>query len=357
MHDEHLAGSPLYPRSAYARELRPALSANVFDPARSRVALVPLYLGVIAAAVIAIAKGWVPWLVMPLVSVAIGLAFAGLTFVGHEALHGAVVRGRRRQLVVGWLCFLPFTLSPRLWIAWHNGAHHAHANHEDDPDAYATLDRYHARRSTRFSVDAFALGGRRWRGVLSLVLGFTVQSADQLVTARKRGFLSPHLHRLAIAETVLGLAVWAGVAWLVGFVPFLFVFVLPLGIANACVMAFILTNHNLSPRVNVNDPLVNSLTVTTSRVVERLTLGFGFHVEHHLFPAMSSRHAREVRALVLARWPERYKSMSLGAALRALHRTARVYKDAITLYDPMTGREHPTLLPAQSFAGIQKSRG
>ena len=49
---------------------------------------------------------------------------------------------------------------------------------------------------------------------------------------------------------------WATVAAFVGFVPFLFVFVLPLLVGNTIVMAFILTNHSLSPRVAINDPLV-----------------------------------------------------------------------------------------------------
>jgi fatty acid desaturase len=85
--------------------------------------------------------------------------------------------------------------------------------------------------------------------------------------------------------------------------------------------------------------------VTTSRTVEWLTLGFGYHVEHHLFPAMSTRHAPALRALVMAKWPERYQSMPLVTALGKLHRTARVYKDDTTLYDPMTGNEYATLTP------------
>jgi hypothetical protein len=60
---------------------------------------------------------------------------------------------------------------------------------------------------------------------------------------------------------------------------------------------------------------------------------------------MSSRGAPALRALVRERWPERYQSMSLGAALIALHRTARVYKGATTLVDPSTGAEFSTLLP------------
>ena len=134
-------------------------------------------------------------------------------------------------------------------------------------------------------------------------------------------------------------------AALVGFVAFLFVFVVPLLVGNTIIMAFILTNHSLSPRVPVNDPLVTGLSVTAPRWVEWITLRFGCHVEHHLFPAMSSRYAHVVRAQLLARWPERYQSMSLRKALGELHRTARVYKDATTLIDPRTGREFPTLLP------------
>jgi fatty acid desaturase len=277
------------------------------------------------------------------VSIVVAASFAGMTFLAHEVLHGAVVRGKRWRHVIGWLGFAPFVVSPRLWIAWHNGAHHALTNRVGDPDGYPTLARYHAQRATRFSVDTFALGGRRWRGVLSLVLGFTVQSVDQLATARARGYLSASEHRRAIAETALGLALWGAVAWLVGFVPFLFVYLVPLLLANACVMAFILTNHSLSPLVAIDDPLASGLTVTTPRVIEWLTLGFGFHVEHHLFPAMSTRHARAVRSAVRTRWPERYRSMPLGAALHRLHRSARVDKTATTLCDPRTGAEHATL--------------
>lgn len=333
----------LLPRAAYVRALRPDLPAQLFERARSRLWFIPAHLAIVTTATVAIACAWVPWFVVPLLSVVIGASFAGMTFIAHEVLHGAIVRGKRLQYAIGWLGFLPFVVSPQLWIAWHNGDHHANTNLPDDPDAYPTLADYDTQRTTRFTVNAFSLGGRRWRGVLSLVLGFTVQSAAKLRLARRSGCLTAQAHRRAMVETGLGLAFWAMVAALVGVVPFLFVFVLPLLVANACVMAFILTNHSLSPRVSINDPLVSGLTVTTPRIVSWLTLGFGFHVEHHLFPAMSARHATTVRAFLRERWPERYKSMSLRDALGRLHRGARVYKTATTLCDPRTGAEHATL--------------
>jgi fatty acid desaturase len=287
----------------------------------------------------------VPWLLVPLLSVIIGVSFASLTFVAHETVHGGIVHGHTARHIVAWIGFSLFTLSPRLWAAWHDRVHHANANLPDDPDVYPTLAEYRANRRVRVFVDAFSMGSRRWRGVLSLLLGFTVQSAHQLLSARRRRLLRLPTFLLAITETLAGVTLWAFVAVTVGFVPFLFVFVVPLLVANAIVMSFILTNHSLSPRVEINDPLVSGLSVTAPRWVEWITLKFGYHVEHHLFPAMSSRHACRVRDLLRERWPERYQSMPLGRALRELHRTARVYKDAVTLVDPRTGREYATLRP------------
>lgn len=335
----------LVPQATYVREVRRELSAEAFEPATSRLAYIPVYLGLIAISIVAIANGWVPWLLVPLISLVIGVSFACLTFIAHEAVHGGIVRDRTARNVVGWVGFLPFMLSPRLWAAWHDRVHHANANLPDDPDMYPTLAEYRASGRIRFLVDAFSLGGRRWRGGLSLILGFTVQSAHQLIAARRLGFLKPRAFGFALAETFAGVAVWATVAALIGFLPFLFAFVLPLLVANVIVMSFILTNHGLSPRVEINDPLVSGLSVTTPRWIETLTLQFGYHVEHHLFPAMSSRHARRVREILRRRWPQRYKSMPLRSALAALHRTARVYKDAVTLVDPRTGQEFPTLMP------------
>ena len=333
----------LVSRAAYVRELRAELPADVFQPARSRLAWIPVHLSVIVVATIAIADGWLPWFVTPLLSLVIGASFAGLTFIAHEAGHGGICTGRTARTLVTWIGFLPFTVSPRLWANWHDRVHHANANSSGDPDAYPSLEEYQASGRIRLFIDAFSPGNRRWRGVLSLMFGFTGQSLNQLVVARR--FMKPRAYRLAIVDTLVGIAVWVVVASLVGFVPFLFVFVAPLLVANTIVMSFILTNHTLNPRVAINDPLVSGLSVSAPRWVEWVTLHFGYHVEHHLFPAMSARHAPSVRTVLLRLWPERYQSMSLRSALRRLHETARVYKDDVTLIDPRTGREFPTLVP------------
>ncbi|MCX5741528.1 MAG: fatty acid desaturase [Proteobacteria bacterium] len=300
----------------------------------------------------ALATGRVPWLLWPVVSLAIGVCLAGTVFLGHETLHGGTVRGRLAIRVVGWLSFLPFTLSPTLWTAWHNRVHHNHcAQPGKDPDMYPTLEEYNTQPAARIMADYFGIGRRRVMSLLSLAFGFTGQSMQMLYRAGSSGMLSPRLHRRAILEAAAGWAFWIGVAIVVGFVPFLFVYVLPFVVANTIVMAFIMSNHNLSPLTpTVNDPLINSLSVTLPRVLEWLTLDFGFHVEHHLFPAASTRHARVIRAALRERFGTRYQSMPLTRALRQLYRTARVYRDDITLIDPPSGLTWSTLLPTDEPA-------
>ena len=336
----------LLPLAAYAGAVRPMLPASAFEPARSRALWIPLHYAIIVALTWALASGHVPWPAWPLVSLVIGCSMGGVTFVGHETLHGGVVRGRMLIRAVGWLCFLPFVVSPQLWMAWHNRVHHNHCGKVGiDPDMYPTLAEYERQPRARFMADYFGVGRRKITGVASLMFGFTGQSLHILLLARSNGILPPHLYRRAILETLVGVLVWTAVGFLVGPLAFLFVYVLPLIVANAIVMAFILTNHNLSPLSPINDPLVNSLSVTLPRVFEWLTLDFGFHTEHHLFPTMSTRHGRVVREALRARFPERYQSLPLHTALYRLHTTARVYLDNTTLVDPHTGQTWSTLVP------------
>lgn len=341
--------------ATYARELRPTLPASVFEPARSRVLWLPVHAAVIAVIAWSLASGWLPGPLWPLASIAIGFSLAGITFLGHETLHGGVVRGRVAIRIVGWFGFLPFTVSPQLWMAWHNRVHHNHCGKPGvDPDMYPTLEEYQTQRAARIMADYFGIGRRRVMSFLSIMFGFTGQSTQILFHARRRGYLSPKLHRRAIAETLLGVAFWATVAWLVGPLAFVFVYLIPLVVANSIVMSFIMTNHNLSPLTPINDPLVNSLSVTLPQPLVWLTLGFGYHTEHHLFPTASTRHGPEIRDAVLARYPERYQSMPLFTALRRLYQTARVYRDHTTLMDPPSGQTWPTLAPREVQREVQR---
>ncbi len=331
----------------YAGTLRPLLRDDVFLPARSRLAWLPAHGAIIALLAWLMATGIAPVLVWPLLSLVIGASFSAIVFLGHEILHGSVIHGRRPIYLLGWACLLPFTLAPTLWVAWHNRVHHRHCGQAGkDPDLYPTLAEYQASRSARILADHFGLGRRRWLSVFSLLFGFTGQSLQMLWKAEDKQILSPRLHRRAMLESLAGVAFWGAIAVLVGALPFVFVYVIPLVVTNTIVMMFIMTNHNLSPLTPVvSDPLANSLSVTLPRLLEWLTLDFGYHVEHHVFPAVSTRHGRQVRAALRTHYRSRYQSMPLGTALHRVFSTARVYRDDVTLLDPSSGRTFPTLMP------------
>lgn len=337
----------LHRKSSYAAALRPMLRSQIFRPAPLRLLWLPVHYGVISLSTVTIAHGWLPLPLELLLSLLIGSSFAGLTFLGHEALHGAIVRNRFARRLVGRLGFLPFAVPPRLWEAWHNRVHHGSTNRPNvDPDTYPTLAQYRGSKLVRLTTDWVAPGRSRLSGVVSLLLGFSVQSSHMLLVARSRKFLDGWGYGSALLEAAVVWALLGLLALVLGPEAFALAFVLPLLVGNTIIMSFILTNHNLSPQTKTNDPLVNSLSVSGPRFIEWLTLGFGFHVEHHLFPAVSGRYGRELAGAVRRAWPARYQSLPYLQALRLLHRSPRVYETDTRLIDPTNGKVWPTLLPS-----------
>ena len=332
------------PVAYYSRAIRPELGDEVFRPAPGRLVWLAFLVGIVALGIGLIADGAGGLPVALLLAIPLGLAFAGMAFVAHETMHGAVVRDARLRRWVGWLAFLPFYVSPRHWVAWHNRMHHNHTGEAGvDPDAYPTLDRYRGSRRTRVA-DRLSFGGRRVAGLVTLLAGLNGQSVGVLIAAGPRNrYLPWREYGWALVETATQLAVWIGLGAFLGWRVLVFGWLVPLALANVVVMAHILTNHCLSPHTDVNDPLANSLSVTAPRWLERFTLYFGLHVEHHLVPSVSGRFTPRIRELLRARFPERYRSLPLVTAVARLFATGRIYKDATTLIDPRTGVESPTL--------------
>jgi fatty acid desaturase len=332
------------PVSYYAHMLRADLPAGAFSLEPRRLGWLALYAAIAAGGIGAIAAG-IPWPFALLASFVVGHSFAGMAFVAHETLHGSVVRNMRLRKLLGGIAFAPVGISPTLWTAWHNRVHHGNAGKLGvDPDVCMTLESYRSRPGLRF-LNRFLPGGRRWAGALTLFYGLSGQALIVLWHMRSDLGLSARQRRQVVVETGavalfwLALGVWLGPA-----AAFLAI-VLPFFLANALLTSYVLTNHALSPLTDVNDPLLNSLSVSSPRLVEIFHLNFGYHVEHHCFPSMSPRHASLVRAAIRKRWPERYQSLPHGRALARVFGTSRVYKDATTLVDPPSGREFPVLLP------------
>ena len=276
-----------------------------------------------------------PWYLALLLGIVAGHCFAAMGFLAHEALHGSLVSSRRWQNVLGYLGFGPVLVSPILWRTWHNQVHHGKTNMGNaDPDSFGTLARYEKAPSTRI-VARLAPGSRHWSSVFFFGYWFTFHGQVVLwIQSRYLRSFARLNRRRAMTDTALFVMAWALVAWLAGPSAIMFAVVVPVMVTNATIMSYIATNHFMRPMAETNDPLENSMSVTTTSLVDRLHFNFSHHVEHHLFPTMSAHHAPRVRAWLLDNEADRYVAPVHWKAVTHLYRTPRVYLDATTLCNP-----------------------
>lgn len=317
------------------KRIRRELSPDTFDRVPLRALwFVPLMLGAIAAIAVSIVVE-PAWYMRVLLGVVAGQCFAAMGFLAHEALHGSLVRSRPLQTLLGYLGFGPVLVSPTLWRTWHNQVHHGKTNKGNaDPDSFGTLSRYEKAPSTRF-VARLAPGSRHWSSVFFFGYWFTFHGQVVLwIQSRYMRSFARMNRRRAIAETAAFVAAWATVAWFAGPAGTLFAVVIPVMVTNAIVMSYIATNHFMRPLTAENDPIENSMSVTTPAAVDHLHFNFSHHVEHHLFPTMSAKHAPRVRQWLQTNEADRYVAPAHWRAVSHLYRTPRVYLDATTLCDP-----------------------
>ena len=333
----------------YAREIRPHLPAGVFRPVPARLVWLPVHLAIIAAAAGVVALATPPWYVALACALVAGHSWGCLGFLAHEAMHHAVVRNPAIEKLVGYAGFGIYGLSPTLWVAWHNQAHHGNTGKPvADPDGFGTLRFWEKSRVVR-ALETFAPGSRRAQSALFLFVWFSVHSLLVLLYHSERNDYYARVSRRTVyAESGAMLAFWVGVLALVGPWRFLFVYGVPVLVANAMIMSYIATNHFLNPLTETNDPLANTLSVTGPRWLERLHLEFGYHVEHHVFPTVSGRHAPAVRDVLRRLYGDRYLTIPHARALRLLYARPKVHDGHDALIDPRTRERFAVLAPGDA---------
>lgn len=317
------------------RQIRADLPEDTFAMQPQRALwFVPLVVTAVAsiATIIVATPPWYLCLVLGLVA---GQCMAAMGFLAHEVLHGSVVRNKGLQTFFGYLGFSPMLVSPTLWRTWHNQVHHGKTNQgNSDPDGFGTLSRYEKAPSTRF-VARLAPGSRHPMSYLFFAYWFMFHGQVVLwIQSRYMRSFARLNRRRAIIDSAVSAAAWIAVAVLAGPFYALFAVVVPIVVTNFIVMSYIATNHFMRPLTETNDPIENSMSVTSPALVDRLHFNFSHHVEHHLFPNMSAKHAPRVRAWLLEHEADRYVSPAHWMAFLYLYRTPRVYLDATTLCDP-----------------------
>lgn len=324
----------------YNRELSNALPKELFKREPTRLKWALFFMAGMAGITYLVMNYEMPWFAKLALSIVMGIFAGGNAFVAHEVLHGAIVKNRQVQNAVGFFGFASFLISPTYWRFWHNSLHHGNTQLlYKDPDAFPTRMVY---KKSKFMQFVFPLspGSGYFRSYFYFFYWFSFQAVLNQVYMRFGNKMWEKMdHKKVTIEFTLQAALVVTYLNFIGPSNWFWLAVIPFMIQNYTVMSYISTNHNISPYTKVNDPLVNSVTVTNNPVMEFVNLNFGYHTEHHLFPSMPMSKAKIVSKKLQEMYPDRYVIMPKWKALKHLYTTPRIYKDRTTLVHPETGRE------------------
>lgn len=336
----------LQPPVYYQRELRSSLPEEVFKRYPSRVIWLFVHLSIIGVCGYFITSDSVFFLIKLILAMIIGNSLGTMGFLGHEILHGTVVRGHKLMLFLGGICMLHWGLPPHVWINWHNRTHHVHTNKWfKDPDCFGPVEMYKKSKWIRF-MEKLTPGSGTKRSYLFLFYWFTLHTAYNIYYLPK-AFRYERNRKFGKAYFAVVHLLWGTLAFILSsnLIEFLSLFFIPIMVSNFIMMSYVATNHFINPSTNhVSDPLINSLTVRSRRWIEYLHLNNNFHVEHHLFPDINPSQATYVAEELKKRWPQKYQEMGHGEALKNVYKTPRLYSSDTELKNPRTGEKASTLL-------------
>lgn len=337
-------------QAKYAKAMRPLLPPEAFaaDPNKLTILLINFAILILGWAIATHLNQWhfsLLWLYLPF-AIGMGNSVIVLLFSAHALMHGSVIKNPRLTYFLSLFALAIWWMPPTLWKAIHNREHHNKTNSIDDPDR----NYLHNQPQTwgKWIQNAFVpssevifpglvLGMMMSWGVHGLrnftsVLLFNRKSVDYVPAA----FTVSAKERRAIAfEFLFILALHFGIIAYLQFDPIklLLAYFLPIAIGHAGGMFYIFTNHLLCRMTDVNDPLINSVSLRVPKLFDLLHFNFSYHTEHHIFPGMNSDYAPLLQALLQAHYPERYNLLDAGEAWQLLMQTPRHYKDNQTFTD------------------------
>ena len=301
-----------------------------------------------------------------IISLVMGVSLAGLTFFLHDLFHGSIIKSKPIAYLFGLSVGIFNMFAPLFWQRVHN-FHHARTGNIDDPDRA-----YIAAEIPKTLIGKFGYRNRvsseAFHPIISLFFmstGFLFYFSNTMfygLVAKKSSieedkkyqrvqelFKSNKSKLVVIGELIIILSFQWFLFTVIAnnsFLNYFLLSLLPVGISHFIAMAYIHTNHFLSPLTGeIDDPLVNSLSVKNSWFVDKIFSNFSHHAEHHLFPAMGSYHYPKVRKLLLNLYPGRYKLIPMIDAMKMLLKTPRIYGDYTHLVSMDGSKKINCLLP------------
>jgi fatty acid desaturase len=337
----------LITQAEYAKKIRPFLPPQAFTPNPNRVWLLLFNLLVLLF-------GWVTidlipphWLGLYLpLTVIMGNSVVVLLFSSHELLHSSLVKNLWLRRILSILGLTMLWTPPTFWKAVHNREHHRKTNSLQDPDRnyLAHQPKNWGKQIQNLFVPSNSVhplwllvgtsnawGVHTFRNLTSVLLfndaSATYTPASFRVTARERKAIAMELAIIALIHG--GILAYLGAHPL----KLLLAYFLPIWLGYAGVMFYIYTNHMLCQMTEVNDPLINSVSLRMPKIFDRLHFNFSYHTEHHVFPGLNSDYYPLVQDLLRQHYPDRYNLLDAGQAWQMMLDTPRHYQDALTFTD------------------------
>lgn len=340
-------------QSVYAKKLRPLLPAEAFEPDSSKIGILLINVAILILGwgIAARLDSWpiyLLWLYLPL-AVIMGNSVIVLLFSSHDLMHGSVTK--KKSLLTYWISFIGLSMwfmPPTQWKTLHNIVHHNNTNSLADPDRNYLYEQPNTWGKSIHNIFAPSLEMPPfWLPVgmtcawvvhnlrnLTSVLLFNNKSVDYVPAA----FTVSSKDRRAIAFECLGiLAIHFSILFYLGFQPLkvAIAYLLPLAIGHAGGMFYIFTNHLICRMTEVNDPLINSVSLRVPKIFDLLHFNFSYHTEHHVFPSINSDYYPLVQELLQIHYPGRMNLVDASEAWRLLMDTPRHYQDEVTLADSL----------------------
>lgn len=357
----------IIPKNEYRAVLRKHLPEECFKPDHMHLFHYLISMAVLLGGMyVVLSTSSIP--LKALVSIVMGISLASLTFILHDLQHGSIVASRKLSYPIALSIGIFNLFAPLFWQRIHN-LHHSRTGDLDDPDrSYIKVEApksfmdkivYRTRISNEAIHPMISLlltsTGFFWYFLGTMLSVFDknfdiFDTKEKQKYARTRGLFKgkliysiyAELAVIIVFQTFLFLNVCSG-----NLFNYFFASILPVGIAHFIAMMYIHTNHFLSPLTgNIDDPLLNSLSLKDFKISDKIFSNFSYHVEHHLFPAMGSVHYPKVRKLLLEHYPDRFQLMPTVDAVKMLFNTPRVYSDDTHLVG-LNAKEVKCLLPVK----------
>jgi fatty acid desaturase len=274
-------------RREYAAEVYAHIHDVGSDAEAARDLLLHIALAVGAAAGCAWLTGLTPfgWLAYPLVVFFIGTRFRAMGNMLHEASHGVLVKGKRRNAVWGRvLAVLDFTrLEP---YTEEHFSHHRHLGHPTKDLDFVSRQKFgFGQPEPRFVL-------RHYLRPLTL---FHVPTFLRPVFFHREDPWAVRLGRLLYVGVLVGLGAWLG-PW-----PVLLYFVLPYVTAYQVIRYWSDAVDHAGAMQREDEFHRSRNHIFRVELLNRILFPRydEFHLTHHIFPAVPVRHQPKVHALLM----------------------------------------------------------